>query len=434
MKFYPTKHLTLGLLIAFLSAGCAQGDAAPPTVAAPPATKAASVQTETTDPQVVAALAKLETHFDGVLPWLAQLYDPKSGGFFESIGARDDPKWGPDIQSTGMAVKLLEEGNLLDKMPDDIQAGLVRYFQSRQDKASGFFFDPDYPQFRDHERTRTRMLGFATRSLESLGAKPLYPLPGNAKADDEDGGGGEEMAAYVASKQAWLAWLQKRIGPKPGYWGRGTGSMDLLRSQTGLLEGLPAARRLELAQTARDYLAKTQDPQTGMWEGSVHAPLKLAGFLDAQGLTFPRADETYASTMRWYREFAPDQSYDIKSMGPVDTPRLGNPIRLLVYLRPQLSKPMSNADIVEVLNYYDRALPRFAHPDGGFSRFEKQFKIQPLDRPVADALAPQSDVNGTSNVRGARTAAYELARVEVPMLPHSDTFYALLHQRIKEAK
>ncbi len=374
------------------------------------------------DAQVIAALAKLERQFDGVLPWVAQLYDPKSGGFFESIAARDDPRWGPDIQSTSMIVKLLKESYLLDEMPADIRSGLVRYFQSRQEK-SGFFFDPDYPQFRDDQRTRTRMLGMASGALESLGAKPIYPLPGASEEKDE-------MAAHIASKEAWMAWLEKNIGPNPGYWGRGTGSMDLLTSQGALVASLPDAQRMEIANATRNYLAKTQNPETGLWEGTVHAALKFGSFLNGHGLKYPRADAVYASTMAWYREYAPDIAYDNNSLGAVDTPRLGNPLRLLVYLQPQLSRPMSRADLLEILDYYNRAWPRFKHADGAFSRFEDNFKIRPLDRPVSDFVAPQSDINGTSNVRGARTATYELAGIEAPPLPKSAQFYGLLRARI----
>ena len=381
------------------------------------------------DPQVLAALDKIETQFASVYPWAASLYDPKSGGFFESAGARDDPRWGPDIQSTSMIVKLLNETGALPSMPADIKQGLVRYFQSRQEP-NGFFFDPDYPQLRDNERTRTRMLGMASGALETLGAQPPYPLPG-ANLDQAEAKNKNEMAAHIQSKEAWMKWLQTKVGPHPGYWGRGTGSMDLLTSQGALVRSLPDERRLEIARATRDYLAQTQDPQTGLWEGEIHAALKLSSFLSRNDVALPRADAIYASTMNWYRQNPPAQSYDINSLGPADTPRLGNPLRLLVNLQTEISKPMSRADLLEVLDYYRLALPRFKQADGAFSRHPDKFKIRPLDRPVADAPGPQSDVNGTHNVRGIRTAAYQLVGIEAPPLPGAREFYALIRQRSK---
>ena len=380
------------------------------------------------DPQVLAALSRLDGQFAGVYAWAAQLYDPKSGGFFESLAARDDPRFGPDIQSTAMMIRLINETGLLATMPDDIKRGLVNYFQSRQEP-NGFFFDPDYPQFRRDERTRTRMLGMTASALTTLGAQPRYPLPGeNTDADATDT---DAMAAHIQSKEAWMKWFKTKIGPRPGYWGDGTGEMDLLTSQTGLVKSLPEARRVEIARATRDYLAQSQDPRTGLWNGSVHAALKLSSFLRGQGISYPRPREVYASTMGWYRQYDPEKSYPLRSMGPADTPRLGNPIRLLVNLEDEMGHPISRADLLEVLAYYQRALPRFKQADGAFSRHDKKFEIVPLDRRVASAPGPQSDVNGTHNVRGIRTAAYQLAGLEAPPLPGADKFYDLLRQRIQ---
>ncbi len=39
-----------------------------------------------------------------ILSWLASLYDPKTGGFYYSVSARDSDRFFPDLESTYQAV------------------------------------------------------------------------------------------------------------------------------------------------------------------------------------------------------------------------------------------------------------------------------------------------------------------------------------------
>ncbi len=130
-------------------------------------------------------LARLESLYQGVLPWLARLYDPASGGFYETLSLREgrEPgEYGPDIQSTYFAIQILSQAGLLSEAPAPVRAKLVEYFQSRQDRQTGYFVDHDYPGMVDNLRVMGRALQFSTNGLDYLKAEPLYPLPGQSRS------------------------------------------------------------------------------------------------------------------------------------------------------------------------------------------------------------------------------------------------------------
>ncbi len=134
-----------------------------------------------------------ELYTDGLLSWLADLYDPVAGGFYYSNSARNTEGYLPDIESTSQIMDILSESGIFayadndfkKAFPDFIKDGIIKFIKSRQDP-NGFFYHPQW----SHEMVdsslsrRARDLSKAVSALKKLGALPTYP---NAIGSDYDG-------------------------------------------------------------------------------------------------------------------------------------------------------------------------------------------------------------------------------------------------------
>ena len=344
-------------------------------------------------------LISIEALYDEVLPWLARLYDAKSGGFYESLATRALEGSGPDIQSTYFALDILESDGLLATMPPDIKAKSLKYLQTRQNPKTGFFSDPDWPQMEQQERVMGRALQFATGSLRMLDAQPLYPLPGAQT---------EALPERFASQANLKKWLDARGWDQP--WR----ALDAVSSQKGFLLGLPAEKRAPLVKFIYDYVKARQDPQTGMVGGDepiirISGMAKFGWFCKAFGLPIPRADADYAFVMDWYRS-----TPEVETMTMIR-----NPIHHLVDLQPYLSSPMPEADKGLVVRETARLMRDFHQKDGAFAMKKKAFPLRPNDmmKSIGTSKQPQSDLNGTSQALVIRQKAYEMRGIAPELIP-----------------
>ena len=134
-----------------------------------------------------------ELYTDGMLSWIADLYDPVSGGFYYSNSGRNTEGYLPDIESTSQIMDILNESGIFayadndfqKAFPDFLKDGIIKFIKSRQDP-NGFFYHPQW----SHEMVdsslsrRARDLSKAIATLKKLGALPTYP---NAIGSDYDG-------------------------------------------------------------------------------------------------------------------------------------------------------------------------------------------------------------------------------------------------------
>ncbi len=374
----------------------------------------------------------------GVLPWLGEMYDPESGGFFISRVARESGL-APDIQSTAHALQILEQAGVTERPPAFDQK-LIAYFQSRQrppgDPYAGFFIDPAYEkEMIREERVLARALAFSTGTLEKLGAAPRYPLPGG------EGKASASLPPQVRSEQAWADWLKDTLGETPGYQ-----AMDALSSQKSVLQAVSdAAYRSRLTDLACDYAAQRQEPETGMWvapgddavehEGhrlAVDGTFKGVRFFTGLDRKVPLAERIQASTLLWIS----------RTESMTDTPRFGNAARLLRDISGEVP-PLQEFDLLALVRWHDRLSDVFVAPDGGLRRSTLPvYTIRPNDiyPPLGKGVDAQGfgDMNATANLMSARQAVHELAgRKPMPLpgaeellraYPVSESFGSLHHE------
>ena len=125
------------------------------------------------------ALKGYYTLFDDRLYlWLADLYDPVSGGFYCTSAARDNQGFLPDIQSTAQALAFLNNSGMTKDfggweyaLPAEITDAIAEFAKSLQSPVDGYFY---HPQWEGLTYTASRLGRDVTWAGEIL--KPLYAL------------------------------------------------------------------------------------------------------------------------------------------------------------------------------------------------------------------------------------------------------------------
>jgi hypothetical protein len=351
--------------------------------------------------QTQETLAGLETAFAGVIPWLGELYDPASGGFYESLGLKrnlEAERYGPDIQSTSMALSMMRDAGTVDGLPASVKAGFVKYFQSRQDAGTGFFSDPDYPGMKNDRRTMGRALAFSTSTLRAFNARPLYPLPGKTAAS---------VPEHLASPEAFSAWLDQRP------WHYAWTALDNLQSQTDLILMQAPALRDALIETALRNVTARQDAETGLIGGGdelvrLSGAFKLALFCKAVKRPLPGADALRGRALAWFH----------KNQGTDRIFFIRNVVDLLNDTVRETGRGISAAELDMVLRSALAELGRYLCKDGGFSSFPGQYYICPNDLYLSprrpSRAGPQGDVNGTKMAWALRGTLYKMAGEKAP--------------------
>jgi hypothetical protein len=366
-------------------------------------------------------LAEMDGLFGHFFDWLADRYDPVSGGFFYAASSRRMAGgFGPDIESTAQAVNILERVGLLAAMPAPMREGLIRFFQERQDPASGYFYD-GHPNMREDEVMVARAMGYSLGVLRKLGAAPLHPLPA-----------AERAPGYLDSPEAYVRWL--RSVDLSHSW-RGC---DRLAVSSVYVRQLEPGRREIFLRTALEEFTRLQDPVTGLWGGGgwyvrISGTFKLHTFYSAFDVPMPRVREIYGSIL-----------YTLRTERATDMCFVRNPVHLLSYLRPHLEPDVSPDELLDILRTTKDNLARLLRGDGGFSREisgsveapnvaqVKAGETYPdLPKPVPLGLGEvEGDMNAGTQAVLVRTLCYRLAGLGEPAwTPYADGFYERLGWR-----
>lgn len=137
---------------------------------------------------VTALKSFYELYDDSMVEWLADLYDPDTGGFYYSNSGRNSEGFLPDLESTSQALIFLTGSGMItslkDSIPEDMQKKLVAFAKSRQDP-NGYFYHPQWEKTAiDNNLTRKgRDLGHGESILSAFGASPTYRTPTGIPGD-----------------------------------------------------------------------------------------------------------------------------------------------------------------------------------------------------------------------------------------------------------
>ncbi len=142
---------------------------------------------------IVLALQQIRDSYndDHKIPiWLANLYDPESGGFYYSNSARNAEGYLPDLESTAQALGIVEailvgyEGTLEDYFGEEISEKFVSFAKGLQDE-NGYFYHPQWTrEATDKNQARKNIDVLAALNILKLfGASPIYDTPNGVRGE-----------------------------------------------------------------------------------------------------------------------------------------------------------------------------------------------------------------------------------------------------------
>ncbi len=108
------------------------------------------------DSDVLSSLKALHNYFDGdkMADFFANLWDGSTGGFYYTIGARDNVGFLPDLESTKQILESLVENGAIEDLnvtfPAEIKEKLVAFAKSTQSATDGYFYHPQWPQGKEN--------------------------------------------------------------------------------------------------------------------------------------------------------------------------------------------------------------------------------------------------------------------------------------------
>ncbi|MCC3355446.1 hypothetical protein [Bacillus sp. REN16] len=362
---------------------------------------------------------KLDSLFNGFFEWLAGQYDPITGGFYYANSSVSDSSFTPDIESTAQAINILSRNELLTKMPVELRAKFISFFQRKQDPETGFFLDEN-PHMKDDEVMVSRAFNYSFNSLSRLGGSPLYQSPVEL----------HQAPHFVNSEEEYVEkW--KSISLVNSWRG-----CDLLASSCMYIGQMNQEKQEKMVKRAVEYLEGIQDPQTGLWgEGSMYVRIsgtfKLHTFYHKFGEPMPRVDKMYQSILHCLRtETAKDMCY------------IRNPIDLLSYINLKIP----NHELEEIIQITVDNIEKLKRTDGGFSREIKNSPTAPNvaqvksdefypNMPVAVPLGKglyEGDMNAGTQATLIRLQLHKLAGKTAIPIKGSENFYELVESKLQE--
>ena len=260
---------------------------------------------EVTSPEFVEAMKDLYSIYDYELfEWVANLYDPKIGGWYYSNSARDNEKctWRekeytllPDAESTCQALGFITSSGIslgksyAEFLPEEMKKEIGDYIYSLQDP-DGFFYHPQWGKEIGLSR-RARDFNWSVGMLKALGRAPKYPTIVDKPADKNEDKGETLIPDHLKSKEAFIAWLDSLDVEHCSYpAGNNTSSQFAQIKSQGL------------ADVCIDYYTKRQNPENGLWHATanyygVNGFMKISGIYNSAGLVIPYSDKAAKSAI-----------------------------------------------------------------------------------------------------------------------------------------
>lgn len=279
------------------------------------------------------ALRKLYTLYQAdTYIWMANLYDPETGAFYFSNSGRDNYGFLPDVESTNQVLDFLEVGGMLkeqgDKMlTDEMESTLVKWIQSLQSPADGYFYHPQWGT--DIETTRrSRDMDWSISLLERFGAGPLYDTPTGVSGINGAPGvvpistplrsrnsvlavsnvletASVALPSYLTSTEAFSEYILSLDIPNNSYFaGNKLAADHALIKKAGkeyvdlLINYLNDTQIAELGLWQRADNDIDYDPRDGIGYDSINGLMKIACVYDFLDREMPNADRALESTIK----------------------------------------------------------------------------------------------------------------------------------------
>ncbi|MBQ8320866.1 MAG: hypothetical protein IJX92_00695 [Clostridia bacterium] len=269
--------------------------------------------------EVVGALKNLyKIYSDDVISWIANLYDPISGGFYHSNSARNTQGFSADIESTYSALGFIETSGMLDDLgcgfadviPDWMREQIVNFVYNMQAE-DGYFYHPQWGDSVNDTR-RARDLSSATIMLNAFGVKTKYPYPGSgtsaasllSKLSGSSAPSAVSKVIAVSSvPEKFSSELKFReyldsMDFKTGAYDYGS----ILQSLIGEMRSYGKSQGIDFVGITIEKLNGAQNKENGLWHTAVNyygtnGLHKIAYFYNQAKAPLPNVDKMLESTL-----------------------------------------------------------------------------------------------------------------------------------------
>jgi len=365
--------------------------------------------------------------------WLADLYDPAIGGFYYSNSARNTLGFLPDVESTAQVLQFLGNSGILAEYDNSYAKAFAAYPQMRetiigfvkglQSAKNGYFYHPQWSDEKLGDARLGRDLDFATLIIEAFGEQPLYDTP-NGKAG-ELGAPAVSIAVPDARLLESRARAVSRVvavstGNLPAHLKSPEAFADYVQSLNISVDSYSAGNTLasqygqiklagdEYVEYLINYLNRTQDPDTGVWENevnysSINGLMKIGGIYNYYSLPIPNIDAALESTVVVLK----NPSLTSFSIYDEHVCSVYNPWVILRYLIDSAKKNFGDDKAQQMREYIrseagellavtlDKAT-LFKRENGGFSYLRNSTSATSQGATVAVSGTLESDVNATT--------------------------------------
>ncbi len=277
--------------------------------------------------------------------WLADLYDPATGGFYYSTSARDTDGYLPDIESTVQALAFLTNSGMTAScgghwkylFPVEMEDKLLEFARSLQSPEDGYFYHPQWEGMTYPPSRLARDAGWATQVFDNYykkyekiyieqgipeeerrellkkympdyntpnGHKGRYgePKKGRRDGDENSSGAAEKWTPQLRSLDAWREYLmQKPLTTKSYPVGNEVSSQSAQirkRDKEAAEYGEPTG----YVEMTREFFDSQIRSDNGVWEetvkyDAVNGLMKISGLYNSMGWELPYADKGIESAM-----------------------------------------------------------------------------------------------------------------------------------------
>ncbi|WP_040417590.1 hypothetical protein [Cyclobacterium qasimii] len=199
--------------------------------------------------ELLLEVKQLDKSYENLFVFYANLYDPATGGFYDS----PEKKTAPRIESTCRVISRIDDNGLTNTIPDSLKQQWVGFLQSFQDADTGFFDDPN--EHRNIDMRRGRALSYVKGAFRRLDASSKFPYP-TIKNDDETE---EDGLIHLKSVENFKNWLDT-LGWEENPWRAG----GTLSAQGNVISSLEETLQEQIVEAMFDFLAANQN-ENGFW-------------------------------------------------------------------------------------------------------------------------------------------------------------------------
>ncbi|MBE7052571.1 MAG: hypothetical protein E7395_08415 [Ruminococcaceae bacterium] len=306
------------------------------------------------NPLRLATLNALETFDDTLyseelLLWLANLYDPESGGFYFKTNAKYTEGFLPDKESTakqiGTAAKMLgcSSKDIVNAFTPEMKQKLLDFARKYQSDEDGYWYEAPWGEYIS-ESKKLYQTSAATQLISMVGGKPLYLTPSQRLEQTESVARLTGEDNRYNSKEDFKAWFDSLSWNTSLY-----GAGSLMLSNMG---NIIAAGYFDYAL---ELITERIDPETGLL-GKLNTE---TGTFDNHEISQDAMSGTYKVISYW------GQAYSFRPKYP-DYPGIDNLIYSVTSIVLSDNQEYTNACHVS------NAISILAHPCTKFASDEAQ--------------------------------------------------------------